>query len=236
VHAPLSRAILLAAGLAVALASTSAGAAVQAVDVGGTRVAGHVASFKELRDRAVVKQAHDYSCGAAAFATLLRYGLGVPITEEEILAEVFADAGEAEERLIKNKGLSLLDMQKAARRRGLRGQGFRLAPDQLPRLGRPVIVFIRPLGYEHFAVLKGVRGDRAYLADPSQGNWTLPLFRLVEMWAVEGGRGIIFVAERPGAAAPAGGPLEARGDGLPPPLSTRQLLEVVRPSPTGARL
>ncbi len=219
--------------LAVALvtAATAAGAAPQSVDLGATRATGRVASFRELRDRAVVKQEYDYSCGAAAFATLLRHGFGEAITEEEILRGVFADASEAEERLIKNKGLSLLDMQKLARQRGYRAQGFRLAAGQLRKLGRPVIVFIRPLGYEHFAVLKGVRGDRAYLADPSQGNWTLAVHRFLDMWADEGGQGVIFVVERPDGTWAADGPLRPRPGWLAAsPLTARQLLEVSRPT------
>lgn len=225
-HAPLR--LLLAVALAAAPAA--AGAAPQSVDLGGTRVAGRVASFRERRDRAVVKQERDYSCGAAAFATLLRHGFGEAITEEEILRAVFADASEAEERLIKNKGLSLLDLQKLARQRGYRAQGFRLAADQLPKLSRPVIVFIRPLGYQHFAVLKGVRGDRAELADPSQGNWTLPLYRFLEMWADASGRGAIFVVERPDGAWRQDGPLRPRAGGLAAsPLTPGQLLDAARP-------
>jgi len=232
--APLGRR-RLAAALAAALAAWPAGAVSLSVDVGPGRVAGQVASFRERRDQGVVKQAHDFSCGAAAFATLLRFGLGEPVTEAELLQEVFADATEAEARLVRNKGLSLLDMQKAARRRGLKAQGFRLAADQLPRLGRPVVVFIRPHGYEHFAVLKGVRGGRAYLADPSQGNWTLPLPRFVELWAGADGKGVILAAERPGTPPLAAGPL-APGDGRPPPLSARTLVEGAWPAGRPSRL
>lgn len=178
-------------------------AAPLSVEVGGARFSGRVASWRELRDRAVVKQAYDYSCGAAALATLLQHGLGQPVTEEELLARVFSDASEAEQRLLRNRGLSVLDMQKLARERGLKAQGFRLAPAQLARIRRPVLVFIRPLGYEHFAVLKGIRGGRAYLSDPSLGNSSLPLDRFLEMWRDESGQGIVFVAERPDGSWPA---------------------------------
>lgn len=42
---------------------------------------------------------------------------------------------------------------------------------QLRQLTGPVIIFYKPFGYEHFAVLKGVRGDRVFIADPSLGNY-----------------------------------------------------------------
>jgi len=187
------------------------------VEVGGARLSGRVASWREFRDRAVVKQAYDYSCGAAALATLLTHGLGQPVTEQDLLARVFQDASEAEERLLRNRGLSVLDMQKLARERGLKAQGFRLAPAQLARIRRPVLVFIRPLGYEHFAVLKGIQGGRAYLADPSLGNSSLPLDRFLEMWRDGSGQGIAFVAERADGSWPASGPLYLDAGAWPAP-------------------
>src|SRR5207302_1409027 len=80
--------------------------------------------------------------------------------------------------------------------RGHKAQGFRLHYDQLAKLSRPVIVFVKPGGYAHFAVLKGVQGDRVYVADPSLGNVRMPLYRFVDMWADESGRGVIFAVER----------------------------------------
>ncbi len=207
---------LLAACLGLASA-LGARAAPLPVEVGGARLGGQVASFRELRDRAVVKQAYDYSCGAAALATLLHHGLGQPATEEELLARVFRDASGAEERLLRNRGLSVLDMQKLARERGLKAQGFRLAADQLARIQRPVLVFIRPLGYEHFAVLKGIRGGRAYLADPSLGNASLPLDRFLEMWRDDSGQGIAFVAERADGTWPPRSPLYLDAGAWPAP-------------------
>jgi len=56
-------------------------------------------------------------------------------------------------------------------------------------------VFIRPGGYDHFAVLKGVRGDRVYLADPSLGNVRMPMYRFRAMWADGSGRGVVFAVE-----------------------------------------
>jgi len=207
---------LLVAFAALASALGARGAPLS-FEVGGARLGGRVASFRELRDHAVVKQAHDFSCGAAALATLLQHGLGELVTEEELLARVFRDASDAEERLLRNRGLSVLDMQKLARERGLKAQGFRLAAEQLARIRRPILVFIRPLGYEHFAVLKGIRAGRAYLADPSQGNASLPLDRFLDMWRDDSGQGIAFVAERADGAWPAQSPLYLDAGAWPAP-------------------
>jgi predicted double-glycine peptidase len=59
-----------------------------------------------------------------------------------------------------------------------------------------VIVRIKPGGYPHFAVFKGVHDDRVYLADPSLGNVRMPLHRFLAMWVDAGGSGVIFAVER----------------------------------------
>jgi predicted double-glycine peptidase len=151
--------------------------------------------MKDLRDQNIVKQRFDYSCGAAALATMLRYGFGEDVTEREILVQLFGLLSEQEKTDRLATGFSLLDLQRVAQARGYNAQGFRLAPDQLSQLGGPMIVFIEPRGYKHFAVLRGVRDDRAYLADPSRGNIRTPVYSFVEDFVQADGKGIIFVVE-----------------------------------------
>ncbi len=56
------------------------------IDIGsGTRIEVPLRSMKDLRDKDLVKQRLDYSCGAAAVATILRYGFGDEVTERDIL-------------------------------------------------------------------------------------------------------------------------------------------------------
>jgi predicted double-glycine peptidase len=161
----------------------------------GLRVDPPVTSMKDLRDQNVVKQRFDFSCGAAALATILRYGFGENITEREILVELFDLLSEQEKAVARSMGFSLLHLQRVAQARGYNAQGFRLEPEQLAMLGGPVIVFVEPRGYKHFAVLRGVRGDRVYLADPSRGNIRLPAHSFRESWLQNDGKGIIFVVE-----------------------------------------
>jgi predicted double-glycine peptidase len=195
---------------------------------GGTRVTIPLQSLKDLRDQNLVKQTYDYSCGAAALATLLTYGLGDTVTEPEILRSVLTLLSKDEEAVRKKQGLSLLDLQQVAHTRGHKAQGFRLAPAYLSQLPRPVIVFIRPRGYEHFAVLKGIRGDRVYLADPSLGNIRMAGAKFLAMWLDDKGQGIIFVVERHDGTWMENSPLKPPMQGLPQPeiLTARQMLEV----------
>ncbi len=202
------------------------------VDIGSDlRINVPLKSWKALRDENLVVQRFDYSCGAAALATILRYGCGDEVTEREILVQLFDLLSEDEEGLRRKKGFSLLDLQRVAQARGYKAQGFRLEPQYLPKLGGPVIVFIEPRGYKHFAVLRGVRGDRVYLADPSRGNLRQPAYRFLDSWLGDDGKGIIFVIE-PKEGLPAGEfPLSLTADGLPQPeiLTAREMLAVGNP-------
>ena len=162
-----------------------------------------IQSMRALRDAGVVRQKYDYSCGSAALATLLTYGLDDPTDEDAILRVILSPLSSDELRALQKRGLSLLDLQKIAQGRGHKAQGFRIAADQLPKLSRPLIVFIKPNGYEHFAVFKGLRGDRVHLADPSLGNVRMPLYRFLDMWADASGRGVVFAVERNDGSWPA---------------------------------
>ena len=215
-------------GVAVAIALTATPTLAQIAVGGGLRVDAPGRSMRELRDQHVVKQRFDFSCGAAALATLLRFAYGEDVTEAQILAELFDLPSEAEKAERRRTGFSLLDLQRVAQARGFNAQGFRLEPSQLSLLGGPVIVFIEPRGYKHFAVLRGIDRDRAYLADPSRGQirQSGPAFR--SSWLREDGRGIIFVVEPKSGLPSVLGPLARSGASrlLPEILSVREMIAV----------
>ncbi len=218
--------------LALGLLGTSPSARAASVDVGsGIRIDVPLKSMKDLRDKDLVKQRLDYSCGAAALATILRYGFGDEVTERDILIDLFDLLSYEEEGLRRKEGFSLLDLQQVAQARGYKAQGFRLAPEHLPKLGGPVIVFIEPRGYKHFAVFRGVKGDRIYLADPSRGNMRMPAYRFLDNWLGENGTGIIFVIEPKDGLPDHDTPLSVPVDGLPQPeiMTAREMLAVGSP-------
>ncbi len=197
----------------------------------GIRVDPPVQSMKDLRDKDLVKQRFDYSCGAAALATILRHGFGEEVTERQILVQLFDLLSEEQKKVSHEKGFSLLDLQRVARARGYKAQGFRLEPQYLGKLGGPVIVFIAPRGYKHFVVLRGVSGDRVYLADPSRGNIRMPVYTFLESWLQDGGRGIVFVVEPKTGLPDSTMPLTLAKEGLPQPeiMTAREMLAVGNP-------
>lgn len=223
---------------AIALTATGLSAQIT-IGASGLRADRPMRSMKDLRDAGVVKQRFDFSCGAAALATMLRYGFGDEVTERQILVDLFTGLSDDDKRTAERTGFSLLDLQRVARTRGYEAEGFRLEPGELPMLAGPVIVFIEPRGYKHFAVLRGIRGDRVYLADPSRGNIRMPMHAFLDSWLQDDRRGIIFAIEpksgAPGnvptalaAVAPAGRPeiiavreLLAIGGALRPPQPSR---------------
>jgi predicted double-glycine peptidase len=153
------------------------------IRTGGLNGVSATRSWKELRDENVVLQRFDYSCGAGALATLMRYYFGDDVSEELILAGILGPMNDDEVRDRQSNGLSLLYLKDYAERRGYQAVGVKLNYASLPKLSGPVIIHLERKGYRHFAVLKGVRGDRIYLADPSRGNVRLSTDRFAKEWS-----------------------------------------------------
>lgn len=187
-------------------------------------------SMLEFRDENLIRQQYDYSCGAAALATLLRYGHSDPVTERQIVADLLSGLTPSDTKTRQKDGFSLFDLQQVAKGRGYKAEGFRIEPQYISQLNGPVIVFLETLGYKHFAVLKGVRGDRVYLADPSRGNIRMPAYRFLEAW-MRDGTGIIFVVEPKGTITSSKNVLRPAVAGITQPeiIGARELLALRAP-------
>jgi predicted double-glycine peptidase len=131
-----------------------------------------VKSWKALRDAQVVKQDLDFSCGAAALATLLNHFYGQTLTEEALLKAMDKGEGRA----------SFEDMAKVLPQFGFRAQGFAASWEQLTRLKMPVVVYVKHRKNDHFSVLRGINKDTVLLADPSMGNRTYSRQQFLAMW------------------------------------------------------
>jgi uncharacterized protein len=114
-------------------------------------------------------------------------------SEQQMLELMNAGLTKVEQARKHFKGYSLLDLQQAARLKGYQAAGFKLTVEQLTQLAAPVIVFVQPMGYKHFAVLRGVDRGRVFLADPVRGNLRMSIGRFLAEWD-----GIIFVLGKTG--------------------------------------
>lgn len=169
-------------GLSLLPASVTAETTLSFSPLPGSRVERQVLSWRELRDKGVVKQNYDYSCGSGALATLMRLGFGDEVSEEEIIFLLIQDKTAAELEEIEKKGYSLLDLKQVAEKKGYIAVMYKLQIKHLYQLKGPVLIYLEPEGQRHFSVLKEARGDRVYLADPAKGNIRIGLYRFQKEW------------------------------------------------------
>jgi predicted double-glycine peptidase len=160
-------------------------------------------TWKDVLENNIVMQRFDYSCGAASMATLLQYYFEDPVSEDEILREMTETLDEKELEKRRKEGFSLLDLKQYAERRGYQAIGVRLDVKALKQLKGPVLVFLELPRSDHFAVFRGVREDRVYVADPSRGNVRMPIYQFVEEWP----SGIALVVVKDGNDLPSEYPL-----------------------------
>jgi len=127
----------------------------------------NILSMREMRYVDMVPQKTDFSCGAAALATILNYAYGQKLTEDEVIQGLLQVSDPA---IVREKGFSLLDLKNYVQARGMRGRGYNMSPEMLDRIKVPTIVLLDIRGYKHFVVLKKTTPDKVYLADPALGN------------------------------------------------------------------
>jgi len=152
---------------------------------GGLYVTKKVVSLREARYKNVVPQRFDLSCGAASLATILNYFYMSEVDEIEII-KYMLEHGNKEE--IAQKGFSLLDLKNYAQHKGYLAAGYKVSTDSLKKLKIPAIILFKSGSYSHFVVLKGVRNDKVYIADPAFGNRSMSIEAFEEYW-----NGIIFL-------------------------------------------
>ena len=138
-----------------------------------------IESMQSERYRYIVRQHTDYSCGAAALATVLRYGYGLNVDETTVIEGML---GVSNPTLVKQRGFSLLDIKQYVLLLGLRGHGYRVDEARLRKLRVPGLVLMNVNGFTHFVVLKLVHADTVELADPILGNRSLPLADFLKAW------------------------------------------------------
>jgi predicted double-glycine peptidase len=157
-----------------------------------------VKSVKQMRQRNLVPQTRDYSCGAASLATVLRYYYGLETTELETVIGMFKHGNQAD---IKKVGFSLFDMKRYANALKYAADGYKIPRvEDLKKLTIPVIVLIDTSNYKHFVVIRRVDDKFVYIADPSWGNRKIPLDEFSKIW----NQNIIFAVQGPKVGQPEG--------------------------------
>lgn len=112
---------------------------------------------KKVAKVPVVMQLEMLECGAACLTMILAYyDKWIP------LEQVRSDCG------VSRDGSNARNVVKAARNYGLDAKAFKAEPEALKKNGMfPCIIH---WNFNHFVVLKGFRGDKAYINDPDRGE------------------------------------------------------------------
>jgi predicted double-glycine peptidase len=157
-----------------------------------------VKSVKEMRQRQMIPQSRDFSCGAASLATIMRYYYGQPISELEAILGMFKYG---DQKKIKQRGFSLLDMKRFANALKYKAGGYQVPKMELLKtLKIPVIVLIETNKYKHFVVIRRTDDRFVYYADPSWGNRKMSLDEFQKAWTER----IVFAIQGPKVGTPEG--------------------------------
>ncbi len=125
-------------------------------------------------------------CGAASLTMVLAYyNKWIP------LEQVRRDCG------VSRDGSNAKNVLKAARSYGLTAKGYRYEPEELKKAASfPCIIH---WNFNHFVVLKGFRGGKAYLNDPARGNVAVTMEEFDKSFT-----GIVLMFEPSGSFEPGG--------------------------------
>lgn len=97
---------------------------------GGGLVYKQVQSIRERRFADLVEQKTDFSCGAAALATILEKAYGAPLDEQAVIQGMLAHA---DPEIVRTQGFSMLDMKRYVESMGMRARGYRIEAAQIGR-------------------------------------------------------------------------------------------------------
>lgn len=183
------RIILLAALVFMAGLTEAAQMPIAALP-GGNVIYKPVQSVRERRFADLVQQKTDFSCGAAALATVLKQAYWLDVDEAHIIEGMLAHA---DQDVVKVQGFSMLDMKRYVEGIGMRARGYRIPAESLSSVTIPVVVLMDIRGYKHFVVLQRSDKDWVYIGDPVLGHKRYKFDDFVKGW-----NGIIFAVIGPG--------------------------------------
>lgn len=151
---------------------------------GGTVIHKSIQSMRERHFSDLVQQKTDFSCGAAALATVLRQAYWLDVDEKQVIEGMLAHS---DQDTVKVQGFSMLDMKKYVESIGMRARGYRIPAESLDKVNIPVVVLMDIRGYKHFVVMQRVQRDWVYVGDPVLGHKRYAREDFVKGW-----NGIIF--------------------------------------------
>ena len=157
---------------------------------GGNLIFKQVQSVRERKFSDIVEQKTDFSCAAAALATVLRQAYWLDVDEELVIKGMLVNS---DQNLVRTQGFSMLDMKRYVESIGMRARGYRIPPDKLEAVTIPVVVLMEIRGYKHFVVMQRAQKGWVYIGDPVLGHKRYSHEDFVKGW-----NGIVFAIIGPG--------------------------------------
>jgi len=167
-----------------------------------------VRDWIELRQRNIVMQQRDYSCGAAALATVGKYYWGDNVDEDLFLRALDSILTDEEIADRIENGLAMSDLRRAAVAVGYQAVVGKTTFVKLMEVRVPVIVGISPGGHDHFVVYRGTDGEWVYVADPIRGNVRMPIREFTKQWQ----ENAVLAIHKPGHKVRTTSPLHVRDE------------------------
>lgn len=172
----LMRIVAITLGLLVSLHSVHADALFPLLGIEGMGLVKRSSSVQSRRDRDVIFQTSEVTCGPAALATLIQYYLGGKATEQEMTTLT---------KTLEKGTTTLLSLRDAAKTKGYNAVGYKMTLPQLEQQANisniPVLVhFAEP--QLHYALFVGRIGEWVLICDPALGNVTMEVEEFMEKW------------------------------------------------------
>ena len=162
----------------------------------------YVKNARQIRNENVVMQQRDFSCGAAALATILNYYWEENVSETYLLVLVAKLLTKEELRDRVANGLSLMDLKRVAQAGGYTAIVGKFSIERLGESKLPLIVAITVNEYDHFVVYRGRDENFIYLADPIRGKLRVPVATFVEQWQKNAILAVIKPKSKPNQQSP----------------------------------
>jgi uncharacterized protein len=159
----------------------------------------YIKNARQLRTEDVVLQQRDFSCGAAALATILNKFWGENVTETGILFAIATTLTPEELQDRIENGLTLTDLKRLLERFGYQAVLGRLPVEKLRESKIPLLVGITVNDFDHFVVVRGADERFVYLADPAVGKIRVPIADFEKQWQ----KNTVLVVIRPNRSPPA---------------------------------
>jgi predicted double-glycine peptidase len=164
-------------------------------------------NYVRLKRENIVMQKRDFSCGAAALATIAKYYWGDNVDEDLFLRALDGILTDLEVVDRIQNGLAMTDLRRAAVRVGYEAAVGKLPSfDKLKDVKVPVIVGISPGGHDHFVVFRGTDDYWVYVADPIRGNVRMTVADFRKQWQ----ENAVLVVHKPGQKVKETSPLAVR--------------------------